>query len=294
MRIPMIVILGSMLCARAAGAQEISTAHAGAGEWSESWIDRPLVLAPRMVQANLGVDVTNAAIGSGNATGESMSAAFDIGIVPRVQAGIALTFPVNPAAFGSALADVQFGLSDQANLRFDAGVARGGFTGGPLESMANIYEFGLGVPIKVKLAQGVAFISGRTSAAGFARPLALAGDGGGLAFGASPFFMSESLFAVGINDNGVASYTANAPVGLLIAPHERVAIALHTGYRYAHSGSQSGSGRDLNFVPFGGDLMFNLPSHVDLGVSGDVAGPVDSNDDYLSYRQFMAWLQARF
>jgi hypothetical protein len=291
------IALALILWAPQTRAQEIAASHQAAGQWTESWIDRPLVLAPRMMQANLGLDVTNEVVTSmDTATGESMNAAFDIGVAPRVQAGLALTFPINPATFGSAIADVQYGVSEFANLRMDAGVARIGFVGGTFGGMRNIYEFGFGLPIKVKLSQKVAVISGRTSAAGFGRPTALAGDGGGLAAGANPLVAGESLVAVAFDDSGTAVIAANAPIGVLIAPHERVAIALHSGYRYLHEGSSSsiGNSRDLNFVPFGGDLMFNLPQHVDLGVSGDVSGALDQSTGYFDLRQFMAWAQARF
>ena len=292
MRIASAVILGSMLCAQGARAQEVSAKHEVADEWSESFIDRPLILAPRMVQANLGVDVSSIS-DSANSTGETVGAAFDVGIAKSVQAGLALSFPVNPATFGSAIANVQLGIADGANLRFDAGVARSGFINGSMDSMSNLYEFGLGVPIKLKLTDQIAFISGRTGAAGFGRPMALADGNGGIAFGSNPIYMSDALFAAGIQ-NGVTSYTAGVPVGILIAPHERVAIALRTGYRYVHTGSGDGVGQGLNFVPLGGDVMVNLPSHFDVGVSADVAGPLGQNYDYLAYRQFMGFAQARF
>src|SRR5262249_52571224 len=106
--------------------------------------------------------------------------------------------------------------------------------------------------------------------------------------------LGESLVAMGVNEDSVISLVAQAPVGLLIAPHERVAIALHTGYRLLYIGHKNGSSETYSAVPFGGDLMFSLPAHVDLGVSGDAAGPISEHDDYLGYRQFMAWAQARF
>ena len=292
MRIP--IALALIVWAPLARAQEITASPAG--QWTESWIDRPLVLAPRMMQANLGLDVTNEVVTSmDTATGESLNAAFDIGVAPRLQVGLALTFPINPATFGSAIADVQYGVSESANLRMDAGVARVGFVGGALDGMRNIYEFGFGLPVKVKLSKNVAVISGRTSAAGFGLPTALAGNGGGLASGATPLVAGDSILAVASDDSGTAVIAANAPIGVLIAPHERVAIALHSGYRYLHEGSSGSiSSRDLSFVPLGVDVMFNLPQHVDLGVSADVAGPVDQNSGYFDLRQFLAWAQARF
>jgi hypothetical protein len=297
MRITTVVILASVALAPAARAQEeISTQHEASKEWNEAWIDRPLLLAPGAVQAGLGMDVSNLSVLDNNATGETVSAAVDVGLSPRWQAGLALTVPVNPASFGSAIANLQMRLSDAANLRLDVGVARGGFIDNTSSDMTNDYMLGVSIPLKLKLSSNVALISGRTGPAGFARPLAISVNGmGGIAVGATPFYMGESLFSVGINGNGVISMSANAPVGVMVALSDRVAVDVHGGYRWMNGGNEmTGVSQNYHFLPFGGDVMVNLPGHIDVGVSADVAGPVSQNVDYLSTRQFMGWLQARF
>jgi hypothetical protein len=281
-------------------AQQAELQARGADGFDEAWIDRPLVLSPGMVQAGLSLDVTNMALElpGRSVTGETMGVELDVGVAPRLELGLALTVPVNPAAFGSAVADVQLALAPPVSLRVDAGLTRASVVASSESDGANLFVFGLGVPIKVKLLPQLALVSGRTGSAGFGRPLAVADDSGGLALGTNPFYQGDSLVAFTVDHNGDVTLVANAPIGVMVTPLPRLALVLRGGYRYIQF---SHLGQSVNALPFGGDLLVSLPGHVDAGVSADVAGILDTASaegsffsGYLDYRQFVAFVKARF
>ncbi len=73
--------------------------------------DRPLTLPHGLVAPSLQVDIYNVGIHDSGldfaGTGESLTAALDVGVTDHVQFGLAIGFPINPGAgFGTVLAGV--------------------------------------------------------------------------------------------------------------------------------------------------------------------------------------------
>lgn len=258
----------------------------------EGWVERPLTLRPGTVQPTLLLGITNISDNNQSSSGESVSAALDVGVTPMLQLGLYASFPVNPAAFGSVLANAQAALSDSAGLRLDLGLVRETANLGSLiQGSTNLFTFGIGAPIKLRLSRFVALTSGRPGAAAFGQPLAVAMGSSGVTLGANPMLYGDDVFGLVADDNGHVDYVAHLPIGLLLSPHERFAIGLRTGFRAVFPSR----GEWTKMVPVGADAMVSLARNFDLGASFDVAGIVDDpNESYFDYRQISVWTQARF
>ncbi len=141
---------------------------------------------------------------------------------------------------------------------------------------------GAGVPFKIRLHRMVALVSGGTGILDYSHFYNLGGDGGSSAY-AGP------LLAVGGSDllnyshtdqagAGLDSFTLNVPLGLLIQPHERVALTLRAGYSLAYSRSSSSetgtSSTTTHYVPVGLDLKVTVLKQLDLGASFRLLGRV--------------------
>ncbi len=180
----------------------------------EGWVERPLTLRPGTVQPTLLLGITNLSDNNQSASGESLSAALDIGVTPSLQLGLYASFPVNPAAFGSVLGNLQVALDDAASLRFDAGLVRETANLGSLfAGESNAFTFGIGAPIKLRLNPYVALTSGRPGAAAFGQPLAVATGRSGITLGANPIFYGDDLFGLVVFEHGNPLYVATCRLG---------------------------------------------------------------------------------
>src|SRR2546429_5383603 len=91
------IVTGLML------AHGVAQAEAG----TAGYVERPLVLPTGTVQPTLILGITNLDGGSSDSlTGESLSAALDIGVAPNLQMGLYVSTSVNPVAFGSVLGNL--------------------------------------------------------------------------------------------------------------------------------------------------------------------------------------------
>jgi hypothetical protein len=224
------------------------------GEYPTSFVERPLVLPPMLMQPEFNVGIQNASIAGQSATGESLNFGFDMGVIDKVQAGVLLTFPVNPNAdFGSFVIGGQYNVMDFLNARVDLGAAKLGDSTG--------FTFGIGAPVKYKVSPMVALTSGRPYSYGFSYDII--------------------TFAF---INGAKAGILTLPVGVLVQPHEMIGLQLRTGVRVGFADA-SGTA-----VPLGIDAMVNIIKIIDVGVSFDLAG---STDDYAASKTVGIWAQAR-
>jgi hypothetical protein len=134
---------------------------------------------------------------------------------------------------------------------------------------------------------------------GLGRPLAHPAPAGAtIAAGANPTYYGDSLFAVVVDQGGLPTrFVLNMPMGVLVAPHDRVAIAFHAGYQFIYEGKPSMSDEGPwgdSFILLGAELMVSLPGHVDLGASLNVPGLAGSRYDYHDSEQLGVWGQVRF
>jgi hypothetical protein len=258
-----------------------------------SILERPMILPKWMFQLSAEVGVTNS---YGN--GEVVTAALDVGILPRLQAGLLIAAPVNPIPnFGTLLVNAQIRLHRDVNLRFDVG-AEQVVSGDPTQPYNNMgFVFGVGAPIKIKLLRWLAFVSGNTSVRGFSlRPIP---DYGGGFYGYSWYTSNDILTCMvatvdPADTTGVSGFFAlTLPAGLLFQPHERFSIEARVAYRLSLSVSNSQAEQAhletqvKHDAPFGVSLVFNVIRPLDVGFSASIF-------ELGAQRQFDFWVAARF
>jgi len=250
-------------------------------------VDAPLLLPARAAAAGVSFEITSLGGSDLSGTGEAVVASFDYGASDRLQLGLNASAAIDPSAFGSIDFTGQLALSSFAAARLDAGLSRGTFIFGTRDG-ANLYEISLGLPAKLRLADGVALTTGRTTAAGFGRPMAYSVGNASVVLGANPFYGGDAIVAVGVDESGNVSTMIQAPVGLLIAPLDNVSLALRAGFR--HVAPADGDG--WNAVPAGVDLVVRAGAF-DIGATFEVLGMIHSGVGYLDQRQLAIWAGAR-
>jgi hypothetical protein len=220
---------------------------------------RPLILPPWMGQAGLVFGVNN----TPGLTGTNIQAAFDIGVMEKLQVGGTIGFPLsNPDPdFGNFFANAQYGATDYMNLRVDVGAVKqpgaGGSTG---------FAFGVGAPVKYLFNDMLAFVSGR--------PYAWAtGDD-----------ILQMQFV-----NGAKLGIINIPLGLVAQVHPNVAVGLRTGVKFGFADFKI-AGNTPVFIPVGADLMVNVLRDLDVGLAFDLPG---NKDAYADVRQIGIWAMYR-
>src|SRR5579859_4564792 len=128
--------------------------------------ERPLLLPPLMFEPLVGTGVTNTKDG-GN--GETLNFGLDVGVHKRLQLGFFFDFPVNPNPdFGTWVAHAVVGVHRFVGVRVDIGTEQIKVTiPGLFDDTKAGFVAGLGLPVKVRLARWVSFVSGPTNDAGF-------------------------------------------------------------------------------------------------------------------------------
>jgi hypothetical protein len=297
--------------------------EAAAAPWTKrgypaSLVERPLILPQWMFQPWVGVAITNVETSFLNmqqsGTGEVFAFALDVGLARRLQAGIFFAFPVDPNAdFGTFLANLQLGLTDELNLRFDIGGEQISFhSGAPVGSNTqSAFLVGLGLPWKVKLHRMLALFGGSASAPGFGfYPITVVGQ---TSVYTTTALSSEDLLALAVVDFGGTVGTAifgglTLPLGLRVQPHDRISFAVRTAYRmtFTHNESSSNTaGRIspptplLHYVPLSFDVVGNIIRQLDVGFTATLTGYIDStnvpstNQGYADERVFTIWVNGR-
>jgi len=230
------------------------------GNWS-SFLERPLVLAPMMAEPEFNLGIGNSAAN----TSESLNIGFNMGIMDKLQAGAALSFPVNPNAdFGAFTVNGQYALMDFVSGRVDIGAAK---VGSGMGSSTG-FQFGLGAPVKYKLAPMFALTSGSQYATQ----------------GTQDIFY---LVAV----SGGTFWSFGLPIGILAQPHEMIAAQLRSGLRFFGGGG----GDTATTVPLGIDVFVNVVPMIDVFFTFELPGPVSgSSAGYADERDFTIGARARF
>ena len=198
-------------------------------------IDRSLTLEPQTLQPNAAVFLNHnsAVTDPAPSTFDFLEVGADYGILHHLQAGAVVDIQLSPSSeFSRALVSGQYQLLAFAAARIDLGVEHQGDNSN--------FVFGIGLPVRLKLTDTLAFISNRP-----------------FAYGAE-----DDLFTFRAGNGQISEY--RLPVGILYQIDSRVALSARTGFRRVES---------ADFLPFGLDAVFSL-SRLDVGLSFDLAGQI--------------------
>jgi hypothetical protein len=280
-----------------------------------SIVERPLILPPLMFQPALLLDISNSDSGG---TGEVLGLSLDMGLARRLQAGFFFSFPVDPNAdFGTFVANLQLGLADLVNLRFDIGVERISFASsgsfGSRSTSVDGFLFGLGLPWKARLHRMFAVVGGAANAPGFGTQPMIVDKAGKTSVYGGGLLTSNDLLVLTVYDYtnvvgpsfGTMLFgTFHIPIGVVIQPHDRISFGLRTGYRLSFNkcdGSACpGSPAITHWIPFSFDLVVNIIRQIDFGFTATLLGFVDSSNtpslkvDWADLRQFSLYVNGRF
>jgi hypothetical protein len=269
-------------------------------------IDRPLTLPRGAVEVNALVNYSDWNEDGGSATGESGVLGIEIGATRDVQIGFAAALPLNPGfGFGSLVGSVLVNLGPAA-AHFAAGYERLGVVGvssgggAPTSDSFGLLFGSVGVPVKLRLAPGIAFVSGTTSAFKYAFPVNLGAVGVGVyEGGAINCFSCGDLVTVAHATSGGngALVNVNVPIGLLFQVAEPLSVTLFTGY---HAVFEVGgnSSESIHFIPIGVEAVLSPSAGGEFGVSfmlpGEVAQSSGTALGYADVRNVAAFLRLRF
>ena len=235
------------------------------GDWT-SFLERPLILAPMMAEPEFNLGISNVSVGDVSSTGEALNIGFNMGIMDRLQAGAALSFPVNPNAdFGAFTVNGQYALMDFVSGRVDIGAAKLGAG----DASSTGFQFGLGAPLKYKLNPMLAVTSGSQYATQGAQDI---------------------FYVVAVSGGTLWSF--GLPIGILVQPHEMIAAQLRTGLRFV--GTTGDMGVTVTTVPIGLDLFVNIMQMIDVFFTFELPGPVSNGGGYADERDFTIGARARF
>ncbi|HTR55584.1 MAG TPA: hypothetical protein VMJ10_33130 [Kofleriaceae bacterium] len=226
-------------------------ASASADGYPTAFINRPLTLDPSTPQLFGAAELARDFPASTNA--EALELGLDYGVAHDLQVGAIVDVAVSPSTqFGRGLATGQYQLLEFAALRVDLGAQR--------VDNGDLYAaFGVGLPVKLKLTDKVAFVSGRP-----------------YAWGAE----DDILF---VRTDASSSVTdVHIPGGLLFQLDPHVAIAARSGFRAEGS---------AYYVPLGADAILTA-GPLDIGVTVDLAGQIAPSNgsgytDLLTVRGFV-------
>lgn len=230
-----------------------------ADDYPTALIGRPLTLEPSTFQATVAGELIHdsAVVAPAPSNLESLVFAADYAVAHHLQVGAVVVETVSPdSSFALGLANAQYQLLAFAAARLDVGVAR-------VDNGDHDASFGVGLPIRLRLTDRVALISGRP-----------------YAFGAEDDLVTLRLSSF---SDGVAEY--RLPLGILYQANDNFSFAVRSGFR------REGS---ADFVPLGLDLTYAV-SRIDLGVTADVAGQVSPSNGlgYFDVTTFRLWAQLR-
>ena len=231
-----------------------------------SEVERPLILPGGMTQLALlprllfvpGTTFTAGPISitSGSSTLFGLGAAVDYGFGDNMQFGIFGDYQLSsPSNFNGVTANFQYGLSENANVRIDAGILHGGSTN---------FIAGVGVPLKYKIGNGLAFASGRPFSYDFA----------------------DDIFR--INTGTPTMIMLHAPLGLVFDPAENVSLFLQTGYQMTLVSSTSTSS-----FPTAVEIQFTPMSNLDLAAEFAVPGSTSNGAGFLDNKMLNFFLKYR-
>ena len=251
-----------------------------------SFAQRPLVLPDGMVQADTAIAISNYS----SQTGANMNLGLDVGIHPKVQAGVMLSLPLSPdGGFGMMVANAQYGVAKWANLRFDVGASR---VTGEIPAMGNTtaiqdttgFVWGVGVPMKWHLTDRVALTTGRTGASAFG----VASKVNGFLLSSDDIVTMQSGSFTLMNGSTASAtvWTIGMPVGVIVQPHDRIGLGFRTGVRVMRGDVPSDTA-----IPMAFDLLTHVARPLDLGVTYELPG---WTSDYGAVQDVNVWAQARF
>ena len=230
-----------------------------ADDYPTALIDRPLTLEPSTLQGMVVGELLHdsAAMAPAPSNIDSLVIAFDYGAAHHLQVGAVVSETVSPSSsLAYALASGQYQLLAFAAIRLDVGAAR-------VDNGDHYASVGVGLPIRLKLTDKVAVISGRP-----------------YAFGAE-----DDLVILRFNSfsDGISEF--RLPLGILYQANENFSVAFRSGFRR--------EGGEYN-VPLGLDLTYAI-SRIDIGVTANVAGHVSPSNGigYTDLTTFRAWAQLR-
>ncbi len=296
-------------------------------DYPELIVDRPMVLPTLMFSPQLEVSMTNyspapaAGMPQQSAQGALLGFGLDVGLARRVQAGFYFNFPLAPVAdFGDFDANLQINLVPRAlNFRFDVGaeraVAKITLFGVQVTGASNSALIGFGLPLKIRIARFLAFVSGSNTARNYSRPVVIAaGNGDGIFAGG--VFSDDILMLQPVNPSGSPAGLEGAftiPVGLVLQPVTPLAIGVRTGYRLIFTYQPQpmmnpvtvGTTSITHTVPLAFDLTIALRV-IDIGFTATIYGPITTSgftasgvsapvgDRWASVQRYDLWFGARF
>lgn len=251
-----------------------------------SFAQRPLVLPDGMVQADSALAISNYT----TETGANMNLGFDVGIHKKLQTGLLMSLPLTPnGGFGMMVGNLQYGLAPFANLRFDVGATK---LTADVPAMGNTtvtqdvtgFVWGAGVPMKWRIADRIAFTTGRTNASAFG----VASKVNGYLLSSDDIITMQSGSFTLMNGSTASAtvWTFGLPVGMIVQPHDRFGLGFRTGFRLMR-GDVAGD----TAIPLAFDVMGNVARPVDLGVTFEMPG---WTSDYGAVKNVNVWAQARF
>ena len=278
----------------------VSAAGAQAAE-----LDRPITLPQGKIDLTLNGTYANWGNGLFGETqaldGETLALGADVGATGTVQVGLALVLPVHPrASFGSVLVTSIIQMDGRVALRLDAGYDRAGVNGGGdiKSEHTNRWLGGLGVVVKVPIAQGIALVTGQDHAAGFNAFTNIGDAATGFYFGiAGPTQPSTDLIVISGGDgNSETRLGIHPSAGLLAQPDPHLALRLQAGYSAVTT--SSGPGGVLHFVPLSIEAIVSPAAAFDAGARFALDGFVAASDQrispragYLDLRTLTIWLR---
>jgi len=228
-------------------------------EYPVPLIDRPLALNKGTFQAMAALDIFHLGnVPDGvSSTAESLTFGGDYTLLRDLQVGAVASVQISPSSELSLLsASGQYAFFKFAAIRVDAGVTKDSQTHG---------LFAAGLPIRLKLTDMVAFVSGRP-------------------------------YAWGVEDDILAAHVGNGtttelhiPAGVMIELTPRISVTARTGFR-----TVSGGGNTASFVPLGVDAIITT-NRLDFGLMLDIAGQIspDMAPGYFDLLRFRVFAQLR-
>ena len=272
--------------ARDAGSVKMAPAVITKPGYPSSLVQRPLVLPDGMVQADSAIAISNYS----SQTGANMNLGLDVGIHPKVQAGVMLSLPLSPdGGFGMMVANAQYGVAKWANVRFDVGASR---VTGEIPAMGGNtaiqdttgFVWGVGLPMKWQLADRIALTTGRTNASAFG----VASKVNGYLLSSDDILTMQSGSFTLMNGSTASAtvWTVGVPVGLIFNVHERIDLGMRTGLRLMRGDIPSDTA-----IPWAFDVAFHVARPFDLGLSYEMPG---WTSDYGAVKNVNVSAQARF
>lgn len=283
-------------CASAALAQDVQPV-----------LDRPMTLTRGALDLTLHGTYTDwgSSVAAGvGVSGGTIALGLDYGASDRAQLGVALALPAHPGfGFGSVVGSAGIAAGRTVAVRADVGLESIGLNGDvpPGGNHTTRFAFGFGAPLKVPLAPGVAFVSGRTGAVQFGHFNNIGSGGTGLYLGGAFFTQLVSdnfVFAAG-NNNSSSNIGINLPAGLLLQADPHLSVTLQTGYSAIILAPSGASTATLHFVPLSIEAVVSPTSRFDVGARFSLDGYVANTNfggpgpGYFDMRELMFWLRFR-